>query len=69
MTLVVRYPSKKILKENIGNRLKYLETSVFGTEYKDDGEFVVANRPHITKLGKEFFAVVTMQNGRIAKVK
>ena len=69
MTMIAIYPSKKVLKENIGNRLKYSETSIFGSEYKDNGILTVANRPHITGIGREFFAQVTMQNGLIAKVK
>lgn len=68
MTLVVRYPSKKELKANIGKELRYTETSVFGEEYRDNGILTVANRPHITGLGREFFARVTMENGKIAKV-
>ena len=68
MTLVVRYPSKKLLKENIGKPLRYTETSLFGSEYRDDGTLTVANRPHITGLGREFFARVTMANGLITKV-
>ena len=69
MTMIAIYPSKKVLKENIGNRLKYSETSIFGPEYKDNGILTVANRPHLTGIGREFFAQVTMQNGLIAKVK
>lgn len=69
MTLVVKYPSKKVLKENIGKRLRYIETSVFGPEYKSNGMLVVANRPHITGQGREFFAQVTMENDLIVKVK
>ena len=69
MTMIAIYPSKKVLKENIGNRLKYSETSIFGPEYKDNGTLTVANRPHITGIGREFFAQVTMQNGLISKVK
>ncbi len=69
MTLVVKYPSKKVLKENIGNRLRYIETSLFGPEYSENGVLTVANRPHITGLGREFFAQVYMENGLIAKVK
>lgn len=68
MTMVVKYESKKALKENIGKSLKYIETSLFGNEYKADGELTVANRPHITGLGREFFATVTMKNGLIVKV-
>jgi hypothetical protein len=68
MTMVVVYPSKKELKANIGKPLQYIETSLFGPEYRDNGTITVANRPHITGLGREFFARVTMQNGIIGKV-
>jgi hypothetical protein len=68
MTMVVRYASKKLLKENVGKPLNYIETSFFGPEYKENGKLVVANRPHITGIGREFFAEVTMKNGLIDKV-
>lgn len=68
MTMVVVYPSKKALKESIGQRLRYIETSLFGPQYRDNGTITVANRPHITKMGREFFAQVTMTNGIITKV-
>lgn len=66
--LIFNYPSKKVLKENIGHPLRYTETSMFGAEYRPDGKLVGANRPHITKQGREFFAEVTMRGGLIAKV-
>lgn len=69
MTLVVKYPSKKVLKEQVGKPLRYIETSLFGPEYSDNGMLTVANRPHITGLGREFFAQVWMHNGKIEKVK
>ena len=69
MTLIAVYPSKKELKTKVGEPLRYIETSMFGEEYKPDGMLVVANRPHITGLGREFFAQVTMKDGLIAKVK
>lgn len=68
MTLVVRYKSKKELKEKIGEPLRFIETSLFGPEYRPDGVLTVANRPHITGMGREFFAQVTMENGLIKKV-
>lgn len=68
MTLVVVYPSKKALKEEIGKRLNYIETSLFGPEYRQDGMLTVANRPHITGMGREFFANVYMEDGLIKKV-
>ena len=67
--LVTGYKSKKELKAAIGQPLQYEETSFFGPEYKDDGRFSVAHRPLITKKpGREFFAMVTMIAGKIAKV-
>ncbi len=69
MTMLAFYASKRELKENIGLPLKYRETSMFGAEYKPDGTFVVCNRPAITKMGREFFAEVTMKAGKIEKVK
>jgi len=66
--MIVHYPSKKELKACIGQSLRYTETSLFGPEFRDTGTFTVANRPHITKIGREFFAQVTMKNGLIDKV-
>ena len=68
MTMIFIYESKKQLKENIGQRLKYIETSLFGNEYRPDGMLTGANRPHITGIGREFFANVTMKDGLITKV-
>tara|TARA_R110000796_G_scaffold37491_7_gene94575 strand:+ start:650 stop:859 length:210 start_codon:yes stop_codon:yes gene_type:complete len=69
MTMIANYPSKKALKAEIGQRLDYIETSFFGPEYKADGVLIVANRPHITGIGREFFAQVTMRNNLIWSVK
>ena len=72
MTLVVTgYDSKKQLKESVGKALDFMETSVFGPEYPDTGTgtIVVANRPHLTGRGREFFAEVTLENHVIRKVK
>ena len=67
--IVFVYPSKKALKESIGKSLQYIETSMFGNEWKADGVLTGANRPHITGIGREFFANVTMENGKIKSVK
>ena len=68
MTLVVHYPTKKACKDAVGQELKYTETSLFGPEYKYNGILTVANRPHITRSGKEWFGNVIMKDGKIAKV-
>jgi hypothetical protein len=67
--LVFNYESKKALKENVGKPLRFIETSLFGAEYRDNGILTGANRPHITGKGREFFANVTMENGLIKGVK
>ena len=68
MTMVVRYDSKKDLKAAVGQRLKYIETSMFGPEYRSNGVLTVAGRPHITGMKREFFAQVTMKDDIIQKV-
>jgi hypothetical protein len=69
VTLIAVYPTKKVLKESIGTKLKYKETSAFGPEYKPTGTLVVANRPHITGIGREFFAQVVLKDHIIQQVK
>lgn len=67
--IIALYVSKKQMKECIGQRLKYRETSAFGNEYKSNGKFCVSNRPSISGVkGREFFAEVTMNNDLIEKV-
>tara|TARA_B100001063_G_scaffold117393_1_gene109635 strand:- start:163 stop:369 length:207 start_codon:yes stop_codon:yes gene_type:complete len=67
--LLIHYKSKKELKSNIGKKLKYTETSIFGPEYKANGVIYAARRSHIEGFGHEFFAEITMKNGLIVKVK
>lgn len=66
--IIFPYKSKKELKESIGERLNYIETSLFGNEYISNGELIGANRPHITNMGREFFAKVTLKDDIIVKV-
>jgi len=68
MTLIAIYHSKKELKAAVGKPLQFIETSLFGPEYQTDGLLHVANRPHITHIGREFFAQVTMAGGLIKEV-
>ena len=67
--IIVNYPSKKILKESIGQPLDYKESSMFWPEYKSTGKFVATNRPGITGIkGREFFAEIEMKDDKILKV-
>ena len=69
--MIFNYESKKQMKENIGQPLKYTETSFFGEEYKSDGSFIGCNRPSLPEgTGtREFFANVTMEADVIKGVK
>jgi hypothetical protein len=67
--IIFNYPSKKALKACIGQPLNYIETSVFGPEYRPNAVLTGANRPHITGIGREFYANVTLCNGLIKVVK
>lgn len=66
--LIFDYPSKKALKECIGQPLRFQETSIFGPEYRENGKLVGCNRPHLTGHKREFFANVTLKDGIIVKV-
>jgi hypothetical protein len=67
--MILNYPSKKALKENVGKPLNYTETSFFGDEFLNNGTFVGCNRPTITNnKGREFFAQVTMREGLIFSI-
>lgn len=61
--MIVHYASKKELRQNLGNPLRYTETSMFGPEYKSDGTFCVTNDK------RSFFAEVTMAADEIDIVK
>ena len=68
--MIFNYQSKKELKKNIGNKLNYTETSIFGPEYKSNGKLIGSNRPQLTNNGgREFFAEVTMIDNLINGVK
>ena len=66
--MILNYASKKDLKLCVGKALDYTETSMFGAEYKANGKFCGCNRPHLTGYKREFYATVTMQEGKIFKV-
>jgi hypothetical protein len=59
------YKTKKVLKENIGQELRYEETSMFGAEFKANGTFCVVGP---SPRERKWFASVTMENGLIKSV-
>jgi hypothetical protein len=60
------YETKKDLKAAIGQSLRYVETLMFGQEYKADGTFCVVGPCAYTN--RKWYAAVTMVNGLISKV-
>ena len=64
--MAASYPTKKALKEAVGQRLKFQETSLFGPEYRPTGVlYVVGPSPYERK----WYAQVTMENDIIVKVR
>jgi hypothetical protein len=59
------YPTKKALKAALGQPLRYIETSMFGEEYRENGTFTVVGPSPYKRV---WFATVTMADGRITKV-
>jgi hypothetical protein len=59
------YKTKKLLKESVGQPLRYRETSFFGPEYKSTGVFVVVGP---SPLDRKWYAEVTMKDDLIEKV-
>ena len=66
MSLLGLYPTKKALKESIGQPLRYKETAIGGPEYTPDGTFVVQG-PDPEAL--RWTAEVTMKDGKISTVR
>ena len=63
---VTGYRYKKDLKASVGKPLNYVETSVFGEEFKPDGTFCVIGPDAFRNCA--WFTVVTTVDGLIAKV-
>lgn len=63
--LGANYPTKKALKASIGQPLRHTETSMFGPEYTTNGTLTVVGP---SPYQRNWFATVTMRDGKIAKV-
>lgn len=63
--LVAAYPTKKALKAEVGNPLRFQETSMFGLQYTDNGMLTVVG-PGAYK--RKWYAQVWMVDGKISKV-
>jgi len=63
--LVATYKYKKDLKAAKGKPLLYIETSIFGYEYKKDGHFAVVGPG---AYNRKWYAKVWMKDGLIEEV-
>ena len=62
------FKTKKELKEKgIGNVPEFIETSMFGQEYKGDGKYVVVGPDPYRD--RKWFAEVEVKDDKIVKVK
>ena len=52
--IIFDYLSKKALRTQIGQSLRYIETSMFEPEYRETGRLTGANRPTITGKGSSY---------------
>ena len=62
----VGYKYKKDLKASVGQPLNYIETSMFGTEFKPNGKNTVVGSD--AYRARDWFATVTCKEGIIMKV-
>lgn len=63
--MAASYKTKKELKAAVGQSLRFVETSLFGTEYRPDGKFAVVGP---SPYQRKWFAEVTMKDGKIERV-
>jgi hypothetical protein len=61
------YATKKALKASVGQRFRYIETSLFGSEFKPNGDNTVVGPDPYNK--RNWYATVTCADGIIVKVK
>lgn len=59
------YKTKKELKESVGKSLRYIETSIFGPEFKETGSFAVVGP---SPENRKWYATVQMEKGIIKRV-
>ena len=64
---VYGYKTKKSLKESVGKPFQYVETSLFGEEFKPNGDNTVVGPDAYSK--RDWYATVTCKDGIIVKVK
>ncbi len=66
MSLVFPYKTKTALKQSKGQPLRFVETSMFGSEYKGDGKYTGVGPG---AYDRKWYATVTIADGVIKSVK
>lgn len=61
------YATKKDVKAAVGKRLRFVETSAFGAEYKENGDNLMVGPDAYNN--RKWYATVTLKDGVIVKVK
>lgn len=61
------YATKKALKAAVGQPLRVIETSLFGSEFRPDGDNTVVGPDPYRK--RSWYATVTCKGGIITKVR
>lgn len=64
--IVAKYPNKKAIKAAIGKPLHYQETSMFGPEFKPDGDNTFVGPG---AYNRKFYGTVTCSAGVIVRVR
>ena len=59
------FTTKKELKAAIGEAANFIETSMFGSEYRGDGQYTVVGPDPYDRC---WYATITIKDGVIAKV-
>lgn len=65
MMSIEGFATKKELKAAIGRKPYFVETSMFGNEYKGDGQYTIVGPSPYKRV---WYATVTVRDGLIAKV-
>jgi len=63
------YKTKKALKESVGKKLRFQETSMFGFEYPADGTGKVTGVGPDAYNKRDWYATVTLKDDVIVSVK
>lgn len=63
--IALLYPTKKALKDSVGQKPRYRETTMFTPEFESDGE---TRGVGPSEYERKWYATITCKGGRIVKV-